>query len=267
MKKSIVLLTLLSAFAITLFQTSCTTEGICRNGNGIVETDSLSLPAFSAIKLATSATVEVVQGNTQEVVFVGDQNVLEALDVRVESGDLIIDVDGCFFSYDLDVFITVPSTQPQRELTVSGSGEMVIKDSLILDSDFRGIVSGSGELELKAANAVNNASFTISGSGKMIMDYVATSTESVISGSGNLTLNGKSQDHKTRISGSGDVFSFGLFTVNTDITVSGSGDADIRVDGGTLDATISGSGDVRFKGTPASINSTISGSGTLEDAN
>lgn len=267
MKKSFFLLSIISALTISLFQTSCTTEGICRNGNGLVESDTLNLAPFTAIKLATDATVHVVQGSTQEVVVKGDQNVLDALDVRVESDGLILDVDGCFFNYDLDIFITVPTTQPQRIITVSGSGELLVQDSLLLVPDFKASVSGSGELDLRAANVLSTVDLSISGSGKMMMDYTSTYTETSISGSGSLKLTGSSQDHNCRISGSGDVFAYGLGTINTDITVSGSGDAEVTVDGGRLEATISGSGNVSYKGSPASINTSISGSGDLEDAN
>lgn len=267
MKKSIFLLSILGALLISMMNTSCTTEGICRNGNGMVETDTLSLSAFTAVKLATAATVRVVQGTTQEVVITADQNVLEALDTRVEGDDLIIDVEGCFFSYDMEVFITVPASQPIRNFTVSGSGEIFVEDSLVLASDFKAVVSGSGELELRAANVISTVDLTISGSGKMDVEYTSTSTESIISGSGKLNLFGSTQSHKSRISGSGDLFSYDLSSIDTEITVSGSGDAEITVDGGRLDAVISGSGNVSYKGSPASINSSISGSGSLIDAN
>ena len=61
--------------------------------------------------------------------------------------------------------------------------------------------------------------------------------------------------------------SFDLKSVNHNIDISGSGNAEVFVDGGSLDANISGSGKVYYKGAPSSFNTDITGSGKIVDAN
>jgi len=261
------LLGALAALVLALTNTACSPEGICKNGNGVLQSDTLSLPSFGSIKLVDAATVHVSQGKSQEVIVEGDENVLEAMNIRVENGELIVDVEGCFFSYDFDVYVQVPQGQPLSRLAVSGSGEIMGEDSLFLAQDFVGKVSGSGEIKLTAANVISSTSFDISGSGKMEMDFESSRTRSNISGSGKLFLIGKTQDHQSRISGSGDVKAFDLSSQNTEISVSGSGDGEITVEGGVLEVSISGSGDVHYKGSPSAVNSSISGSGDLRKVN
>jgi hypothetical protein len=263
MKKSVFILSLIAMLAITISQTSCTGDGICKNGNGSIQTDTVSLSSFEGIVLEKSATVIVTQGSSQEITVTGDENVLEALDFRVENGQLILDLTGCFFSYDLDVFITVPDTQSISRLVVSGSGEILVQDSLALAKDFEAVVSGSGEIRMTAANEISYANILISGSGEMTLDFNADSTTSKISGSGDLFLSGSSISHDMKITGSGDLEAFDFLTENTDIKVSGSGNADVWVEGGVLSAKITGSGDVRYTGVPTAVNSEITGSGSL----
>ncbi|MEO0894990.1 MAG: head GIN domain-containing protein [Bacteroidota bacterium] len=267
MKKSVIQLLFVASIFISLISTGCDTDGICRRGNGAILTDTLSLSPFTSIDLVQAASVHVKQGTTQEIIVEADENVLEALKIEVINDELVIDVEGCWFNYDMDVYVTIPTTQPQKSFVVSGSGEIEVEDSLVLDTDFQAIISGSGEIKLTAATPISFADLRISGSGNLILDIETDSTESKVSGSGELQLEGKTITHNSKISGSGDIYAFDFATENTSVNVGGSGDAEVRVEGGTLDVKITGSGNVSYKGTPGSVNSNVTGSGKLTDAN
>ena len=115
MKKSILIFSTLTLLGMMILQTSCTHEGICRRADGAMETDTLSLGAFTGIHLQEDADVYVKLGAQQEIVVTAESDVMDELDFRVENGNLVIDVDACFYNKDMEVFITVPSTQALAE--------------------------------------------------------------------------------------------------------------------------------------------------------
>jgi hypothetical protein len=110
-----------------------------------------------------------------------------------------------------------------------------------------------------------NADLMISGSGNISMMLNAGLLKSTISGSGEIDLTGSADEHRIAISGSGDIRSFGMPTLNTFISISGSGSCEVNVQN-LLDVNISGSGDVYYIGYPE-ITSDISGSGGIYNRN
>lgn len=238
-------LTTFLAFALLLGLTSCDDGEFCKDGKGSIHVSNVDVPAFSGAHLKVGANVFISQGEEQAVRIEAQRNVMEELDIAVVNGILVIDLDRCFFSYDMDVYITL--AQPLTSLDISGSGDII----------------GDGQLL-----AAEDAFLGISGSGDMRLNVDAVHLESHISGSGNINVSGITDTHEILISGSGDVRAFDLQSTDTDVRISGSGRADVFiVDGGTLDVRISGSGDVRYLGNPEQINTQISGSGNLINAN
>ncbi|MEM6633778.1 MAG: head GIN domain-containing protein [Bacteroidota bacterium] len=224
--------------------TSCEDQEFCRNGRGPIEVQEFDLDSFQGIHLKRDARVFVSQGDEQRIQVEAQDNVFEELDLKVRNGILIIDLDRCFFDYEMDVFLTI--TEPLTDLILTGSGNI------------------DGEGQLLAADRLN---LEISGSGDIRVNLDAVDIDSRISGSGAMRLSGIAERHDIQISGSGDVRSFDLSTRDCDIRISGSGGAEVFVDGGFLDVSITGSGDVRYKGSPSDIDSSISGSGNLINAN
>jgi hypothetical protein len=95
----------------------------------------------------------------------------------------------------------------------------------------------------------------------------ATDIETSISGSGDIRLAGEATNHTLKVSGSGNLSGYELKSINQMITISGTGNAEVFVDGGILDAKISGSGKVYYKGNSSSFSADITGSGSVIDAN
>lgn len=83
------------------------------------------------------------------------------------------------------------------------------------------------------------------------------------SGSSDLHFDGNVHHFTIEIDGSGDVAAGDLKTGSTDITITGSGDAQVNATD-SLSADISGSGDVTYRGKPLQVAQNISGSGTVE---
>ena len=108
-------------------------------------------------------------------------------------------------------------------------------------------LSSRGSGDIYVAGAFNDNS-----------DFVAA-----ISGSANITIEKGSADHFTlQSSGSGNFKSFGFTAATADITITGSGDAEIGI-AQQLKAKIRGSGNIYYKGDPGAVEIEISGSGKV----
>lgn len=214
----------------------------CVDANGSVVSEELNVSSFRGIELRISGKVYVKQGNIQRVVIEAPRRLIEELDLGVRDGVWEIETDRCvrYDDDDLRIFITVPDI---RSLRVAGSGDIISDNTLVID-DLDLSISGSGTID--AAVDADDINAKISGSGDIYLEGVADVLDFIVSGSG---------DYRT----------FNLDARAAKISISGSGDAEVRVSN-NLDVRISGSGDVRYKGNP-SVNAQVSGSGKVINAN
>jgi hypothetical protein len=227
------LLTLSGCFVDDIFD--------CEKGTGGTVSEEFNLKSFDRIKLNCPAVVYLSQGDSQEVIVEGQQNIINLLDRDVKNGKWEIEFDRCVKNYErLYVYITVPDIE---EIRIAGSGEVESMHTLIVEN-----------LDLK-----------ISGSGTMDLSVICNSIDGSISGSGNMHLEGEADYLDFLISGSGDLSAFNLFTLVTEVTISGSGDARVNVED-VLKVRISGSGDVYYRGYP-DLDVRVSGSGDVYDRN
>jgi len=218
----------------------------CFVANPVFAKDEIrDLPAFTKIALKISGKVYLVQGNTQSVKIVAEDETLEEIITEVKDRTLSIKFPNTnmFRNWNpgkIEIFITVPGIDA---LTVSGSGDIVSKEinSRILDL----AVSGSGNIDID----------------KLTSEQVSTA----ISGSGNISIigSGVAKELKARISGSGNIDASDFEAENVDVQTSGSGNCSV-ISNGEIKARISGSGNVNYSGNPA-IDSSVSGSGSVKE--
>jgi hypothetical protein len=96
----------------------------------------------------------------------------------------------------------------------------------------------------------------------MELNILCQDLRATISGSGDALLKGVTKDSDIMISGSGAMHGYGLKTDRSNVTISGSGMAQVNaVD--ELNALISGSGSVYYKGHPRNVSQMVSGSGKV----
>ncbi len=106
-------------------------------------------------------------------------------------------------------------------------------------------------------------SFTVSGSsGLSVHDYSQPALDLALNGSGAIDVDGKTQALKLEQAGSGAVDLSSLDAQDADVSLSGSGDAEVHATGKTQ-VGISGSGTVALTTKPAALTTSISGSGTV----
>jgi len=125
-------------------------------------------------------------------------------------------------------------------------------------------LSGSGDLWNEDVLQMEKLSTSITGSGDVVLEVKTSSIEGKVTGSGDLTLKGSTESLSAKVTGSGDFHGFDLDSKNTDVAVTGSGDAKV-VSTQNLKARVSGSGDIRYKGNPKKEDTKVSGSGSIEN--
>ena len=235
-------ITLTALFFLPIIFSSCTDDGICKKGNGDIETVEFDLDSFNAIELSDCADVTISQGAKQKVTVTGDANIIDDLETQIRNKAWAIELgNGCYRDYQLDIEITIPNL---TQVGVTGSGSVYVNsfdDQTNLDLS----ISGSGKIELERFSNTRNLDVRISGSG----DVIGYDQFDAL------------QNLDVRISGSGNYDAYPIETENADINITGSGNCYTTVLN-SLIVDISGSGRVRYHGSPT-VQKTITGSGSV----
>ena len=124
-------------------------------------------------------------------------------------------------------------------------------------------LSGSGDLWNDNVLASDNLDISLTGSGDIILNIKASKTKASITGSGEVTLKGTTNNLEAGVTGSGDFHGFDLEVNDTDVSVTGSGDAKV-VCNENLKARVTGSGDIVYKGNPKTEDTKVAGSGSIK---
>ncbi len=209
-------------------------------GNGRMETERRSVPAFRSVDFSGSGELEIRRG-PQRLAVTADGNVLPFVETTVSGGRLHIG-----FKPGISIIKTsklvVEIAMPELEaLTISGSGDAIV-----------------GRFEGDAFEA------SISGSGSLRADLGYGSVDVSISGSGGVALAGRTDKASVRITGSGSLDARDFAAADARITISGSGNAELRASK-RLDVDIGGSGGVRYWGSPR-LSTEVKGSGSVRKA-
>jgi len=170
-----------------------------------------------------------------------DENIFNALDVKVRNNQLIIDVkkDSIIRPSQLTVY-TCSHNLSQAE------------------------VSGSGKLRLKGEVNSKSMELAITGSGNILTDsLLCNNLTAKITGSGNLQLTGASNQSSYTITGSGNIKAFGYLVQELNCRITGAGNIEALVTK-KLGANITGSGNIFYRGTPGLINQNVTGAGKVK---
>ena len=139
----------------------------------------------------------------------------------------------------IKIYISSPNFSKVR---LSGSGDIISQNR----------ITGKDKIEL-----------AVSGSGNIKVDLDAPAVDAEMSGSGNINLSGMAKHFEGKLSGSGNISAMDLKTEETEIRISGSGNADVFASE-KLNVKVTGSGDVRYKGGAQQVSSNITGSGSVK---
>lgn len=234
---------LTAAFVILLFSiTSCRLMGGERvNGNGVLKSENRAVTGFRGVSVAGGMDVVLIPGAQHSVRIEADENLLQHIVTELDGDILEIGPEkGHNLNPDagLKVYVTAPLF---NVVEVNGSGNVVSQSRIKADERLRTEISGSGDMRL---------------------ELDAPEVEMEITGSGTIILSGNTRRFRSEINGSGDLRAFDLLSEDTEVEISGSGDAQVFASK-QLGIRINGSGNVDYKGNPPSINQNVAGSGSV----
>jgi len=173
-----------------------------------------------------------------------DENIFNALDVRVENHQLIIEAKKD--SILKPSMFTIYTTSHNLNLVN---------------------VVGSGEVHLKGEVNSKDIQLQIIGSGIILSDSLICDNTAVnITGEGNLQLTGASNHSSFMIVGAGNIRAYDYLTQELKCTITGSGNIEAFVTN-QLDVNIMGAGNIFYKGNPPTINNHITGAGKVAPSN
>ncbi|MEM6515724.1 MAG: head GIN domain-containing protein [Bacteroidota bacterium] len=232
------------ATVLTFSSTQAQWGGKKIKGNGNMTTESRSTSDYDAIHCAGSLDYILVAGKEGNLKLEGESNLLEYVETEVKGNKLII--------------------KTENGVYLKPSGNKTIKITIPFESISQVSLSGSGDVWNEDVISESNFSSTLTGSGDVVLNIKSTNAEAKVTGSGDLTLKGSTENLTAKVTGSGDFHGFDLNSKNTDVGVTGSGDAKV-VSTENLRARVTGSGDIRYKGNPNKEDTKVSGSGSISN--
>lgn len=233
------------AVLILILLAACDPFFNCLDGNGVLRVEDRFVTEFYGVENQTSFEVEIVSDSNYAVTVYADENLLDEINTRVRSGNLIIDTESerCLSSENKILVEVHMPVIDHVELT--GSGNIDVYDFLCNRLTVRN--SGSGHIDMTDIVSTSEVEITLTGSGDINIWGKALSGEFVLSGSGDLYAQDFRMDRCTAInSGSGDIYCFASDYLN---------------------AKVSGSGDIFYSGDPDEIIQVDDGSGSIRSRN
>jgi len=173
-----------------------------------------------------------------------DENILKALNVRVENNQLIIEAKK-------------DSVIKPSQLTIYTCSHNLNQATL----------AGAGNLRLKGEVNSKDFKLDITGAGNFLADsLLCNELAAKITGSGKIQLTGASNSALYQITGSGNFHAFNNLVQELDCEITGTGNIEAAVTK-KLNANITGAGNISFRGNPESINQKVTGSGKVSSVN
>ncbi len=269
------------AFALFfLFHLSATTaQSLVGNGN-VVKSDR-QVSAFDAISVSHGWDLILTQGNGHHMTIEADENLIDALQTKVENGHLkIYFEDGVRVkkSKSKKIYLTFENL---TSLNASGGSDVVSKDGLKF-GDFAMNLSGGSDLNFSSLgtgtfkanisggsdvsidfSAVSEVNMSASGGSDLFLGKIdATSCNISLSGGSDAELDGTIANAKIVASGGSDLSGSNLNVTEGNFNLSGGSDGSLGVIK-KLGISLGGSSDFECRGNPEITSKNISKSSDL----
>lgn len=258
---SIVLITAIASLSIT---TSCKKIDAA---DGEKTNKRYEITDFDEIYIETAGILNYTQSAEREVEVNASQDIIDLLDITVEENRLYIRLSKNKIILNEDQIVFTISDDDVHTIETSGSAN--VNANFDEGYDFYELnltSSGSGNIDMDAANAVYT-NLTTSGSGNIDIQTVNSGgVDAALTGSGNVSIHGSASTLDLHMSGEGDFADHDFIVEKVDANLSGSGNAKVSVSY-QLNANLSGSGNLTYKGNPSIMATSTSGSGQVIDGN
>lgn len=213
-------------------------------GNGQLASETREVSNFRNVEANGPMDIILQDQPGTGVKIEADQNLLSYIVTETDDHTLKIETKRGFnlrSRNSIRVYISAPVF---NKVSLGGSGNISSQGVLVNPDEMRLDLDGSGNIDVQ----VNTPSL-----------------ESKMNGSGNIKLRGSADEWDAVLSGSGNMYCFELNTQEAEVSINGSGDAEVMATK-KLDLKINGSGQIRYKGSP-NVESHINGSGSVSKVN
>lgn len=229
-------------FSVTL--TSCHyINGKRIRGNGTIKTENRTTGTFNGIHVSGAIDVYVRQDSVSSVKVETDENLQEYLLTEIEGNTLRI------------------HQKQGTNLKPSKSIKVYVSNPSYKNFEASGACDFYGENKIISAEPIT---IHLTGASDVKLELKAPKIDAKLSGAGTITLKGETKDFFVDGSGATDIKCFELMAENTQVELSGAGDAQVFASV-KLDAKVSGAADVKYKGN-ATVNQKVSGAGSVKKA-
>jgi hypothetical protein len=235
-------LLLMAVVPLVLF-TSC--RGIFGKrvrGDGDIQTATRSIGSFNSVDVSGAIDLYVRQDSVPaDVKIETDKNLLSYVDIFTEGSKLVIrNKDGFNLKPSKGIKVYVSSAS-YRKLEASGACDIYSENK----------INSSEQLDIE-----------LSGSSDAKLDLSAPKVTADLSGACTITLKGETKAFSVEGSGSTDIKCMELLSEDTDVDISGAGDAEVYASE-KLNVDVSGAASVKYKGN-ASVSQKVSGAGSVK---
>ena len=227
--------------SLVFFLTSCKKKAV-------IVTQDIKIDNIESIDFRAYGDVNVEYGKESKLIYKGDKEYLENLDIKVVNGALIISEKKELTKRveKIEFFVTMPKI---KSMTVTKTSNFVLNDFVGQTDDLNINILGHCNVKINDFEKVQNLNINIKGAG--IIDALSN-----FENLKNLNIN---------ISGSGEYNGYLLETENCNVIFTGDGNCKVYVTN-VLNVNIEGNGEVYYKGNPQIISS-IEGTGFILDQN
>lgn len=217
------------------------------SGTGPIVTEVFEADEFTGVVAQTVIDIDIVQGDEQEIVVEGHQNMIDFIELYISGGNLYVDLKpGSYNNFKLKVYLTMPTLESAR---VESTGDISIgafKDLENLEVTVRstGDVISTGWLLIK-----NNLNLKTQSTGKVSLMIDVDDIYAEVNGTGSVNLEGDCINQTVELGSTGNYNAYDLESEKCDVRVNSVGDAKVTVNE-SIDAYISSVGNVFYKGNP-----------------
>lgn len=236
---------------------------MCIKGVGSIVSEEIPLADFNSLVSKTVVDVEIVQGDEQQIIIEGHENMIHELDLMVFNENLEIDLrGGCYSNFRLKVYITVPKIE---SLQVESTGNINVGEfdnikSLYLSIDGTGNINADGPLSVDELLQIEGSS-----TGKFDLDVDAEEVRAYLDGTGNVTLKGSCISQYIETDGTASYRAYDFDSEYCEVYSDGVGDVKVYVTE-ELDVSINSVGSVYYMGNPH-VHVNDQGVGDLKSVN
>lgn len=210
-------------------------------GNGNIKTETRTTGQFNSVDVSGNINVYVRQDSLTSVKIEADENLLEYIHIKIDGSTLDIQEEDGYnlrSTKGIKVYVSGPSF---KQFESSGACDIF------------------SENQIKSSEPIT---IKLSGACDVNMDIDAPKIGVNLSGAGTIVLKGQTKDFNVDGSGATKIKCFDLATENTDIEMSGAGNAEVFASV-KLSVHVSGAADVKYKGN-AVVSQDVSGAGSVK---